>query len=245
MFELDKFKFIIATDDSIKEQIYRLRYDVYAMEFGFEKLEDHPSGLEFDAYDRDAVHFAALYDVGETTAVIGTMRLVLDSENGFPIEHAAKLEHNIKIPGRNKIAEISRLAVSSMFRRRQEDGIYGVESYLKKSEGSVLPDHTVKPAEYDRRKHPVIILGLYRMMYHESKRLGITHWYMISEKKLHFSLKKYGFIFHQIGDPVEYHGLRIPYIGSIEEMEQKFIKTNPVFLKRFLVGLEEQYQPKF
>ena len=56
---------------------------------------------------------------------------------------------------------------------------------------------------------------------------------------------KYGFHFHQIGKPVEYHGLRIPYLGIIDEMEQSLAKTNPNMLKLMLAGLEEKYHPPF
>ena len=81
-------------------------------------------------------------------------------------------------------------------------------------------------------------------MYQESKRLGLTHWYMITEKKVWYALKRYGFIFHQIGDSVEYHGVRIPYMAIIEEVENHLIRTNPDFFGIILMGLEEEYRPK-
>jgi hypothetical protein len=56
--------------------------------------------------------------------------------------------------------------VSRNFRRRKEDDQFGVGSYIKKSEEGILPD---------KRKRPEIILGLYQILYHASKRMGITH----------------------------------------------------------------------
>jgi len=237
-----KFKFGLVQDKDVLEDTFRMRHEVYVEEFGFEKKEDHPSGLETDDYENDSIHFACL---NENDSVVGTIRLVLDSDKGFPIEHAVKTTFVGDRPDRSKIGEISRLTVSKDLRRRKEDGMYGIESYLKKKEGGVLPDDGSIPEEMQGRKNPIIVLGLYQVMYHESRRRGITHWYMITDKKLFYALKKYGFLFHQIGDPVEYHGERTPYLGIIEEIEKTLMKDNPDMLKIMLTGLEKKYHPPF
>ncbi len=242
MLDHGKFKFVLADSDDLKKETYRLRYETYVEEFGFERPEDHPGGLETDEYEPHSIHFAAL---NTSNDVIGTIRLVLHSEKGFPIEHAVKTTFVGEKPPPEKIAEISRLAVSKSFRRRKEDGQYGVESYLKKSEGGILSDKGPVTERQKKRKNPVVVMGLFQMMYHTSRRLGITHWYMITEEKVFISLKKFGFYFYQIGEPIEYHGLRIPYLGIANDMEQRLIKENPLFLKIILKGLEKEYHPKF
>ena len=60
MLEYGKFKFVRADSDNLKKEIYRLRYRIYVEEFGFERAEDHPGGLETDDYESHALHFAAL-----------------------------------------------------------------------------------------------------------------------------------------------------------------------------------------
>jgi N-acyl amino acid synthase of PEP-CTERM/exosortase system len=80
-------------------------------------------------------------------------------------------------------------------------------------------------------------------MYQVSKKLGITHWYMITEKKLWYALKRFNLIFRQIGEPVNYHGLRIPYLGIVEEIEQNLLTKHKNFYQDFLVGLDKQYWP--
>lgn len=237
-----KFSFVQADSEELKQEIYRLRFDVYAREFGFEKIEDHPTGLEMDEFDAHSVHFAAIDDNQD---VIGTVRLVLENDKGFPIEHAVETTFVGPRPPDSRIAEISRLAVSRTFRRRAEDGRFGVESYIKKSEGGTLPDDEEQNEQQSNRKNPIIVLGLYQIMYHYSKRMGLSHWFMITETKLFHALKKYGFGFHQIGEPVEYHGIRVPYLGIIEEMEQNLHETNPDMLQLVLLGLEEEFHPKF
>ena len=237
-----QFRFGLVQDKAVLEDTFRLRHEVYVEEFGFERKEDHPNGLETDDYEENSIHFACL---NESNSVVGTIRLVMDSEKGFPIEHATQTGFVGEKPERSKIGEFSRLAVSRDLRRRNDVGMYGVESYLKRKEGGVLPDDGSIPKEMRGRKNPIIVLGLYQVLYHESRRRGLTHWYMITEKKLFFALKKYGFLFHQIGEPVEYHGQRTPYLGIIEEIEKTLIKNNPDMLKIMLTGLEKKYHPAF
>ncbi len=237
-----KFRFGVVKNGDVLKDTFRMRHEVYVQEFGFENPEDHPNGLETDPYENDSIHFACL---NENNSVVGTIRLVLDSDKGFPIEHAVQTSFVGEKPDRSQIGEISRLTVSKDLRRRKEDGMYGVESYLQKKEGGVLPDDGTIPDEMKGRKNPIIVLGLYQVMYHESRRRGLTHWYMITEEKVFFALKKYGFLFHQIGEPVEYHGKRIPYLGIVEENERKLLNESPDMLKIMLAGLEKEFYPPF
>ena len=235
-----KFRFGLVEDEEILKDTYRMRYEVYVDEFGFEKKEDHPGGFETDDYEDESIHFACL---NEGNSVVGTIRLVLDSPKGFPIENAVTTKFIGEKPHSSKIAEISRLTVSKDLRRRKEDGMYGVESYIMEKEGGVLPDDGTIPEEMQGRKNPIIVLGLYQVMYHESRRRGITHWYMITEEKLFYALKKYGFLFHQIGDPVEYHGKRIPYLAIIDDLLVNLKKQSPDMYDLMQAGLEEEYLP--
>src|SRR5437867_11213315 len=84
VYESGKFRFIHVESEDLKRAIYRLRYQIYVEEFGFERPEDHPNGLEIDQYDQYSIYVAALNAADE---VIGTVRLVLHSAHGFPIEH--------------------------------------------------------------------------------------------------------------------------------------------------------------
>ena len=145
MFSIGKFNFVQVDSEKLKKAIYRLRYKVYVEEFGFEKAEDHPDGYETDVYDPHSIHFAAL---DENQEVIGTVRMILNSEKGFPIDHAAKISFIGEKPAPDKIAEVSRLAISKNFRRRLEDGFCGVQSYLTKSTEEILPENTPLAKEH-------------------------------------------------------------------------------------------------
>ena len=242
MYDNGKFRFVRVESEDLRRAIYRLRYQIYVEEFGFERPEDHPHGLEMDQYDPYSVYVAALDRADE---VIGTARLVLHSEHGFPIEHAGcNLQYPGEKPPPKSTAEVSRLAIAPAYRRRAEDGQYGVESYIKVAEGGVLPDSGPMPAPYDRRQRPAIVLGLVGVLWHASLTLGLTHWYIIAEQKLWHAMHRFGLLFHQIGEPVDYHGIRIPYMASLAESESYLRHTNPSLYEMFLSGLEPQYHPK-
>jgi len=243
LLEYCNFRFGEATTDKQKTKIYRLRHEVYALEFGFENPEKFPDNLERDEYDDHSIHFIA---VSENDDIIGTVRMILDSEKGFPIEHAANINNFKNKPALNKISEISRLAVAKQLRRRPEDGMHGVESYIPVSQGGVLDKkRPVKADLKEKRKRPAIILGLYRAIYQKCKELGISHMYMITEEKLFHALYKFGFVFSQVGDPVKYHGKRIPYATSWEIIEAHMIKHNPEILNFLLFGIDKRYYPDF
>lgn len=240
---MKRIKFVEVLSESLKEEIYKLRYDVYVSEFGFEKEEDHPSGLEKDMYDPHSVKLAAIEQVSaKKQKVIGTLRIILHSEYGFPIERVTPLNFTEEKTPIHKIAEISRLAIRKDYRRCQGDGLFGVKSYLNVSESDIR-SNMERPQSIKARIQPYLILGLFKELYHVSKKLGITHWYMITEKTLWYALKRFDFIFRQIGEPVFYHGLRIPYLGVIEEIERHLINKHMDFYQDFLVGLDKQYWP--
>ncbi len=194
-------------DPLIKEKIFQLRYQVYVTEFGFEKKQDHPNGLESDGHDHRALHFGCTTRSGK---VVGCLRLVPDLGAGLPMEAAVC----VPIPNRETAAEISRLAVAPGFR----NGSHG-------------------PGGTD------VVLGLYRAMYQESKRRGITHLYMITEDWIHGTLTRYGFRFTPIGDPVYYHGWRTPYVGKISKIEAHLAAHHPGTLALLLQGLPKQLHP--
>lgn len=226
-----EFKFVQADSEALKKVAYRLRYQIYVEECGFERPEDHLDGFEMDEYDAHSIHFAAL-DAADQ--VIGTVRIILASDKGFPIERVAQMHFPGEKPLPQYIGEISRLAVARAYRRRAGDGLYGVRTYLRESEGGVLPDDRVMPVQHERRKWPVIVLGLYAMVYQAVKRLGLTHLYMITEEELGCALNKYGFLFHQVGGPVQHHGIRIPYLAIVAESEKHLKRTNPDLMRLLL-----------
>lgn len=60
---------------------------------------------------------------------------------------------------------------------------------------------------------------------------GVKHVYVMMEPRLARSMKFVGIKFQQLGDPIEYHGLRAPYYISPD-----------IFLENLSPGFQHLYQ---
>lgn len=237
------FKFSVIDDAIYLNDSYALRYEVYCRERQFLAPEKYPHELETDIYDRSAIHVGGINKEG---ALAGTVRLVLPSEQGFPLLEHCKLFREYQYladPDKSaqfSLAEISRLAVSKSYRRRRGDGFYDLAS----------KEDAVAPAEADdevmhRRHKPEIIFGLYRVMYQTSKRQGITHWFAAMERPLLRLLHRYNFDFKPIGPELDYYGPVTPYFAEIAEIEMGVHRQHPEMLADFVQGLEPELVPAF
>ena len=233
---IGKTEFVFTRADKserLMSDLYHLRYQVYCKECHFLNEEDYPNEKETDKFDPYSLHFVSEDPLG----VIGTTRLVLDSPYGFPLEERCKDSLNLDFSklNKSKVAEISRLAISSIYRRRKDDGLYYspdcADAVRERSGVNMIK--RIKPMTF----------GLYREMYQESKRLGITHWIALMERPLWILLRMHNFLFHQIGEAVDFHGPVNPYICEIAELEKTFYQKAPKLSEYFLEGLEEKYRP--
>ena len=202
----------VATDEE-RQEVFRLRYKVYCEEWGFEKPEDHPGWIEKDEFDARSVHFVAKVNKDGDERIIGTVRIILPSDKGFPIEKHCRITSDLSGIDRKKIGEISRLAISKDYRKRLDDAYYE-----NKDLSNVV---SVPAANIERRRsRQAIVCGLYRSIYIESKEQGLTHWYAVMTMGLYTLLKRIDIVLKPIGPEVDYHGFRTPYIASIAEIEQ-------------------------
>lgn len=223
MFEFKK----ISHDDPLLNEVYRLRYKVYCEEWGFERQEDHPGGIEQDEFDAHSVHFVAIRK--DDRKLIGTIRIILHSKMGFPIEEHCHINEDIMKSDKARWGEISRLAVSKEFRKRAgDDSIY-------KDEDPILHDMN-SPFQEKRKNENKVVIGLYQCIYRESLNSGLTHLYAVMAKGLFLLLNRIGISFIQVGPGIEYHGIRTPYIGCIQEMLEGFSRTNYKLYRCFIEG---------
>ena len=212
----------VEKDDSRLIDLYKLRYQVYCNECGFENPEDHPGEMETDEFDDVATHFCAF--VQETKEIIGTARIILPSAKNFPIhKHFTLDQEAIAAIDSSKVGEISRLAISKDFRRRAIDKALYSEDIV---------DITEKKVYKQRRRQfeLALVAGLYRCIYLESKSQGLTHWYAVMATGLFCLLKSRGIIWHPIGPKQNYHGWRRPYVAEISENVKSATINYPEFL---------------
>ncbi|KAF0221863.1 MAG: hypothetical protein FD174_194 [Geobacteraceae bacterium] len=226
---MSRFEFKKVTrDDPLINEVYKLRYKVYCDEWGFEKPEDHPGGIEYDEFDKHSVHLVALTNDGRE--LIGTIRIILNSELGFPIENHCKIDGDLTGLNRHHLGEISRLAVSKEYRRRAGDRlIYDDGESANLEINSIMQER--------RKNEYAIITGLYTCMYKESLAIGLTKWYAVMAKGLNILLQRMGIVFKPIGPEVDYHGIRTPYIGAIDEIAMKVSRDKAEFFEAYEIGL--------
>ena len=222
------------------EKTYRIRYQVYCLERGFLPHEIYRDGIESDVYDKDALHFLANHISGQAA---GTARLALNGPLGLPMAAHCGLDPAYNFladpdhPDLKYYAEISRLAVSKAFRRRQGDSLFGGPPRTDRTDsGEVI-------AFYSRNDAPEIVSGIFRMLYQDSKRLGITHWVVAMERSLNLMLKRMAFVFAPIGPESDYYGPVRPYMAEIAEIERHLARTRPQTLRYMSFGLEPELLP--
>ena len=195
----------IASNQQLKEEAFKIRHNVYCEELAFEDVREN--GQETDEFDAQSIFSLIKHKPSETFT--SCVRLVTTAEPGelLPIEkycmNSITNENlNPKRFNRAEIAEISRLAVKSDFRRRKAD-------HFKGSGTGVIQESSY--SETELRCFPFIAIGLYMAAATMGMNTGIRHVYVMMEPRLARSMKFIGITFQQLGEPVDYHGLRAPY----------------------------------
>ena len=216
----------IPKTDARSNDIYKLRYKVYCDEWGFEKPEDHPGGVEIDEFDEFSSHFAVIRT--DNHEMIGTTRIIFCSEHGFPLESHSTIESGaLEGIRRDNIGEVSRLAVSKDYRKRFIDKVmFEFKEYDEEYEKQISAER--------RKVDQEIVLNLYSCIYKECVDKNLTHLIAVMADGLYLILKRIGIIFTRIGPSVDYHGPRTPYICCIEESIQNIKRRRPDIYERFM-----------
>lgn len=198
------FEPVLATTQALRDEVYRIRFQVYCKDMRFEPEEAFPDGREIDEFDTQSRHCLLRYR--PSGRFIGCVRLVLNRPNDLspqlPFERHCKhsLDRRRLNPDglpRNTFAEISRLAILPHFRRR-----------VDKNGGEAEVDYF---GSEERRAFPHIALGLYLAAAAISLRENLDLAVVMMEPRLARHLRYFGIHFEPAGDIVNYHGQRGPF----------------------------------
>lgn len=201
-----------AVADDLQNEAYGVRHKVYCEELGFEPVRD--DRRERDEYDTRAVH--VLIRSVRFDRYAGCARVVRvdpdDPLSRLPVERTCEhtIERGIVDPARlprERIGEISRLAVTSEFRRRQGE----------QSTPMAISREDFGAAQMPR--FPYLQVGLYLGAIALAKRLGIETLFVLTEPRLANHFARLGVKIRQIGGPVEHRGERVPSMMSITAIE--------------------------
>lgn len=204
------FQALPALDDGLRRSVFRIRHAVYCEELGYEPLRE--DRMESDEFDARAVH--CLLRSVANREFVGCVRLVMtnpdDPQSRLPFERlCASLDRSVLGPptiDRSRIAEVSRLAVVSKYRRRR--GEQKVALGIDESDFGTP----------DRPRFPYISVGLYLGMIAQARHHGIETLFMLTERRLAKQLSRLGVSMRTIGAPIEHRGLRYPSMMSVQEV---------------------------
>ena len=209
-----RFAVISADTLGLREQAYRLRYQVYCIENKFENPHDHQREQEMDEFDDRSVHSVIIDRLSRT--VTGTVRLILPDpksiEESFPIQRVCNhpLLQRYRLLNSERSAEISRFAISKDFCRRAEDF------------------HPILLSRDERRAAmPNLTLGLMNGIVRMSAEHGISEWFAVMEPTLLRLLARFGIYFSPIGPMVDYHGMRQPCHAVMSNLLERVRKERP------------------
>ncbi len=243
----NSFEFFRVDDQVAMDEACRIRYRVYCEERGFLDPKAYPDGRESDEYDAFAENLLGRHRVRGTPAC--TARLVPQSDLGFPMAQHCLLDPEFRFLAEPRAAEsehfveISRLAISKLYRQRAgDDPLWGGPPRKHPPDGGngAEPGGTTSPDEAGSE----IFAGIYKCIYHQSKYLGVTHWIVAMERSLYVMLRRIGHIYRPIGPTVDYYGPVTPYLAVIEDIEQALAVKRPSAFNYWMDGLEAEYRPR-
>lgn len=208
------FEVLKADTMELKTRVYALRHRVYCEESGFEPQALSKRAMEFDGYDKRAIHFLLVHR--HTGQDVGTVRLVPPDPSSmltsFPIQEFC--DHPfLEIPERlYHVGEISRFCMAPEFRRRPEDGKL-LSAY---AEQDTVDGHQEGMLTFVRRKIAYAPAGLLRAVLEEALKHDIGDCVWAVEADHVQSLRQIGLPIHILGPRIDYHGGAQPIIFNIK-----------------------------
>ncbi len=204
------FQAIPALDEDLRRSAYRIRHAVYCEELGYEPIR--ADGMESDEFDARSVHCLLKTLAGD---FVGCVRLVMtdvaDRTSLLPFERlcATSLDRSLVDPARldrTKIAEVSRLAVVSRYRRRR--GEQKVPVAINESDFGTP----------ERPRFPYLAMGLYLGMLAQARHYGLETLFMLTDRRLAKQLSRLGASLRTIGEPIQHRGVRYPSMMGVQEV---------------------------
>ena len=207
------FEMVPAISDELKNEAYKLRFQIYCIENNFEAPCQFPDEMEIDDYDQQSVHYLIRHRKSGDYAA--TTRLILLDANKpeklFPLELNCEIDNFAVIQPINRkyLGEVSRFCVSKAFKKRKN------EAHTLAAIGSDRQEYFSLD---EKRTFPLISLALIACVIKASHENDIHYLYGTMEPPWLRLLSSFGVNFTKIGPLVDYHGERWPAVIKITEM---------------------------
>jgi N-acyl amino acid synthase of PEP-CTERM/exosortase system len=210
----DYMTVVQANSKELLDSVFRLRFQVYCRERGFEDAASFPEGRERDEDDARSLHFLVVDRL--TTAPVGTVRLILPKRHAdLPVFRLIGAGDRIApdLP-LETTAEVSRFAIAKAYRRQLENALI---QHLR----------AMSTDAASRLALPLLTFGLIRAVFMMTLAGGITHVVAMMEPALLRMLGRLGIEFNPIGEPVEHHGVRQPGWAAIDDLAERVKQCRP------------------
>jgi len=210
------FEIVSADTDLLLDEVFRLRYQVYCIENVLADKSKCQDFKEGDPYDAHSIH--QLIRHKPSGLCVASVRFILpdpaNPEKLFPMEAFCRPSF---YPGvlppeeypHALLSEVSRFLVS----RQRERQIMELSSEQKAG---------LRSRSIYKRKDGLIcyllLFGLISAVLRVATEKNLSHWYVSIEAKLLRLFRMLGINFLQLGPMVEYHGKRLPCLGTTSEI---------------------------
>lgn len=228
----DYFSIGIADTTDLKKAVFKLRYDVYCTELGYEK--NCPIDSEKDNFDEYSSYVLIKHRASGHYA--GCVRLVTPPRHNpkalLPCEaHCSQSFDPQKVSFLRegeiiKVGEVSRLAVASRFRLRKSDA--------KSPEGINLEQQS-QEIDDELRCFPLIAVALYFAATSIAIYQNLKYAVVMMEPALARLLNRSGINFTQLSETTDYHGQR-----ALFYTDGAFINTLKPELKELYQSVDQQ-----
>jgi N-acyl amino acid synthase of PEP-CTERM/exosortase system len=223
------FEIVPAVTDAWRDDVYSIRHEVYCEQLKYEP--ERADKRESDQYDAQSQH-VLLRSCTAEKRLVGCGRVIFtrpdDPSAKLPFEITCDkvLDRSIVDPSklpRETIAEVSRLAVSGMYRRRKGEQNESI------------------PLNSEEARFPYIPMSLFLGTIAVGDRLGIEKLFLFTEKRLLEHFIKIGFVIKPIGDPIEHRGLRVPSMIDVKPLIQEMRSLIRPLYREIVLELDRVY----
>lgn len=204
------FSLCIADTPELKQEVYKIRYQVYCEDLEYEPKEEFIDGMKKDIYDSRSIHCLLKHKISDR--YIGCVRLVLPNpeqlSDRFPLEEIFNHDFQLTETASYNYAEISRPVIIKDFRQRQGED--------NSSVGLLFCDNELDSSSIatERRIYSMTSLSLYLGCTSLLLSFNINNALTVMEAQLSRQLRICGIPSCLVGDFVNVHGKQAPFLLS-------------------------------
>lgn len=205
-----EFAVEVADTPEMLEAAFRLRYQVYCRERGYEQGQGR---RETDRYDPHARH--AVLIQRSTGRVVGTVRVICTANT--EVVRCAKAGVVAGLGASGLGLPMQRLLPADLLQALPPAGIGEVSRFALSRDlrDAACPGNAL------------LRLGLMQGVVRLSSRTSLTHWCAVMEPSLLRLLRASGIHFQPLGPAIEHHGLRQPCVTPISALLGRLRRERP------------------